>query len=735
MARLPYAPRPGQAELAQFIEDAVRDGMCPVVEAGTGTGKTVTALAGVLPPARSSGSKVVYLTRTKSQQSQVIRECAAIGGVVCLGLQGRSASSCPMMRGDPELGSGTPEEISKLCSELKRRTEDGCACPYFEALEGVRIEDWLSVVRDRRPEPEELAAMCEQAGLCPYELLKRLLPYADVIAASYPFVFLPQVLERLEEWTGEPVGRMHIIVDEAHNLPDYLRDVQTYEYSLRAMELVDKEAREFGDIEVHEGLRVTDLSSVLREVLRAAVRDYMIDEDGMLPPGYLGEELMTRLGTTSVNISRMCRGLMDYGDVIEERRKQRRKLPRSYIGSMGRFLERWLGWGEDCSVRLVVGGDNPCFQSYCMDPSPAAGPLNSCRACVLMSGTLEPLEDFARELGMERPAPRRLESPFPPGNLLTLYTDRVSMKYEERFLEDNYRALKGLIVDTVTAVRVNTAVFFPSFGLMDRMLSEGLAERLGRDVYCERRGMPQEELMEAFGRFKTSEGSVLMCVTGGRISEGLDFPDKSLELAVIVGVPFPRPTAKQRAMERYYDSRLGDGRRRVVVVPAARRMRQAIGRLIRSESDRGVAVVLDRRAASLGIDAMLCSDIPAAVSAFLGAGSTNRRNPGQHNNKRNPESPGHGDSGRRGRQKDDRVGGARLPRLHRLHGAGPRVDQGEGAEVQRHQDPGGGPLPLHLPRPGAVHRPRHHGHGLRRGRDRLVPRVLPLQQALVPIGA
>lgn len=153
---------------------------------------------------------------------------------------------------------------------------------------------------------------------------------------------------------------------------------------------------------------------------------------------------------------------------------------------------------------------------------------------------------------------------------------------------------------------------------MDRMLEEGLVSDMGRDVYHERRDMPQQELMEVFDTFRASEGSVLLCVTGGRISEGLDFPDKSLELAVIIGIPFPKPTAKMKAMTRYYDAKFGDGRLYVSIIPATRKMRQSIGRLIRSETDRGVAAILDRRVATMkGIDALQCEDIPEAVRAFF----------------------------------------------------------------------------------------------------------------------
>ena len=615
----PYEYRPGQRELVRFISNTVDDGMSPVVEAGTGTGKTVSALAATLPTVLERGMKVIYLTRTKSQQKQVIREAAAIGhGILCVGLQGRTAASCPMMRDDPDLASGTSEEISKLCSEYKRRDAGECRCRFYANIEHTDIDSWVERIREEHPEPEGFARLCEEAELCPYEMLKYALPHADVIAASYPFVFMPQILARLVDWIGIPLHRMVIVVDEAHNLPDYLRDVQTFEYSRAALDLAEKEARENGDSEVHEGLTVTDIVGVLREVLGYAVKEYLIDDDGILPPYFLEDELMSRLGMTSVSIMRIVQALEDIGDSIAERKKQRRKLPRSYIGSMGRFMRAWLTGSEDCHVRLVLGGDNPCFQSYCMDPSGASDPLNECFASVHMSGTLEPIDAYIRDIGLDRAVPTTLNGFFPRENLLTLYSDEVSMRYEDRFIESNYARLRQLLYDTVNSVRVNTAVFFPSYQFMDRMLDDGVASDLGRDIYYERRDMPQEELMEVFDSFRTSEGSVLFCVTGGRISEGLDFPDKSLELAVLIGIPYPKPTAKMRAMTRYYDAKFGDGRLYVSIIPASRKMRQSIGRLIRSETDRGVAVILDRRAASLrDISPMLCGDIPAAVTSFF----------------------------------------------------------------------------------------------------------------------
>ena len=112
--------------------------------------------------------------------------------------------------------------------------------------------------------------------------------------------------------------------------------------------------------------------------------------------------------------------------------------------------------------------------------------------------------------------------------------------------------------------------------------------------------MTQIELMDMIEDFKFPEsknGSILFSVIGGRISEGMDFPAEQLEIVIIVGIPYPRPTAKQRGLQRYYDIKFGKGWEYTVEAPTARKLMQAIGRLIRNKDDKGVAIILDRRAA------------------------------------------------------------------------------------------------------------------------------------------
>ena len=619
----PYTHRPGQAEMIRLVRDCVHDGRHLVVEAGTGTGKTVTALCAALEGTANSGRKVIFLTRTKSQQRQIALEARAIADradVVCIAIQGRGPATCPMMQNDRELASGTSEELSKLCATLKKGGSEAGTCTFFDNLDDAAVEACISFVRSSHPDPEEFREFCSVRGICPYEAAKRVLPYANVVSAPYPFFFIPGIRTHFLEWMGIGERDAVVIMDEAHNLPNYLRDIQTYRTTQRSLDLTMREADENGDPEIYEGLTVKDIVTLMEDVLRDAQAEFLRRENDLIPPGYLTEEMMTRLGMTTYGIRDMLMSMYAAGEAVADEKKRRRKLPRSHILTLARVLLAWISCEGGSHVYLVAGGENPSLEAYCLDASDAADPLLSCHSTVSMSGTLRPLDVYVKELGLYDPVTDSRPSPFPPENLKVGYVRDVSTKYDElNGGEDTYERLKRYVIDLVGCVHRSTAVFFPSYSLMDRFIADGVPGMLGREVYYEKSGMPQSELMEQMTDFKCSEGAVLFAVTGGRVSEGLDFPGKELELAILVGIPYAKPSAKQDALIHYCQGRYGSGWDMAVKVPAVRKMRQAIGRLIRSETDRGVAVILDRRAADLaGIDAEYMEDPVASVRDFFG---------------------------------------------------------------------------------------------------------------------
>lgn len=616
MDLFPYTYRDGQEDMVKFLYDVSIIGGAAVIESGTGTGKTISSLSAAIDASKSTGCKVIYLTRTKSQQKQVVTECARISEklpLLCVPLQGRQASTCPMMADDPELSNGNSEELSKLCSEYKRKEKGVCECKYYANIENVEIASITEYMRKTHPTQEDFYAYCKERELCSYELMKHVLPDADVIVAPYPFIFMPAVFYRFIEWASVPISSMILVIDEAHNLPDYLREVMTSEYSLKALALADKEAKEWGDPEVAEGFKVTDLIDVMSDVIKAA-REYLIEDDGLVPPYFLQDELMERLGTGSRTISNMVMSLVDIGEMISEAKKKNKKLPRTYIGSLGRFLQHWYTTEEGFFVRLVMDQDNTKLQVYCMDPREASLPLTECHSSIHMSGTLAPLEDYANELGLLNAQVRMFKSPFNEENLLIEYVTDVSTKFDDMSDPENVILLENRTIELARCTKRNTAVFFPSYKLMDTFIRDGVPGRINKDIFYEKRGMSQMDLMEAVEGFTNTPHSVLFAVTGGRISEGLDFPDKDLEVAIVIGIPYPRPTAKHKAFTRYCEIRFGDGFTYASKIPATRRIRQAIGRLIRSGDDVGAAILLDRRVATLdGIDAVStedpCSDL------------------------------------------------------------------------------------------------------------------------------
>jgi DNA excision repair protein ERCC-2 len=215
-----------------------------------------------------------------------------------------------------------------------------------------------------------------------------------------------------------------------------------------------------------------------------------------------------------------------------------------------------------------------------------------------MSGTLTPLEEYRDSIGLpEKSILVKYPSPFPSENLLTLYVDDVTTKYNE--LKQNRALINRKIREYITTIcerfNKNVAVFFPSFDLMDNFIDIPISRKL----YIESREMLQSDIMETVDTFKISgdkgESGVLFSVVGGRLCEGLDFPDKQLEIAIIVGIPYPKPTAKQKALREYYHKKFNKGWEYAVRTPAVRKLRQCIGRLIRKDTDIGCAIILDKR--------------------------------------------------------------------------------------------------------------------------------------------
>ncbi len=599
------------------------------------------------------GHRIVYLVRTHAQEVQVLRETNAIGHrlerpVLAVGLQGR-ARRCFLLENVAEMKGATAEEHGKLCADRKRATEralhgeptpppptvslpeggelelsDLDGCPYYARVLGTDLETMVDRFRGKVTLPHEFEAFCREENLCAYELAKRLLPQARIVTAPYAFFFHPHIRRSLYTWLGTEPSKVDLVIDEAHNLPNHLRDLATVALPQESVRRARAEVQDRGDFQLPDGpsaTRFLDLvGAAVEELTHALVRE----DDAVLPANIFEESLLTALGGTSHRYDTWLGALATWGENLKDERRRERRLPRSWVHTVALTLLSWPQLDATGYAKVVTRTPRPALEAYALDASVPARPILECHLSVHLSGTLAPLAEYRDALGLG-PETRSLEVPpyFPPENRRILYDPTITTQYEE--LKRDPRAIPRLadrVAEVLDLLPVKTAVFFPSFELLQRVLEAGLQSQLPSSVFIEHSRMPTSDLWRSIeGWKKDPEGRVLLGVAGGRLAEGVDFPDEELEAVVLVGIPYPAPTAKRVALRSFLDRTTGRGWDYTVRAPAQRSLLQALGRLIRSEHDRGIAVILDRRAPEFadvlpGLEPI--ADLGAVTRAFYG---------------------------------------------------------------------------------------------------------------------
>ncbi len=580
-----------QRNSIEFILNGLRRSGSAIIEAPTGSGKTLMGLISAIR-ARNPGDRILYLTRTNSQQQQVIRELRLIRKdlkISAVPFQGRG-NLCLLYGEVEDREEASSESLSRFCSSRKKRVMEGepGACRFFTGE--VRSDSTIGYILDDLPTAEEILDFGTVNSICPYEAIKAALPKADVVIAPYAQFLNIAIGERFMSHWGVSRDRLIIILDEAHNLPDIARSVASFEISTEEINRAEKEALEFGDDELVRRIRVTDYMEILRNAISSLRRDFLHgNEEARISFRDFVEYVMLGGRMNSTLFQELNTYLGVFGDRILNIKEENRKIPRSYVYSLANRLNLWEQVEESIYLALVSDRHGGTIEASCMDPSLTLAPLKQSRT-IHLSGTLEPIDAYRSMTGFSEAPFHKVPNVFPPGNRLSIFWDQVTTKYDE-FDEEKLEKIVNVISDLVEKTGRKAIVFFPSYQALDRAFGYSYPF----DVIRERRGMPQSSLMETVEDFRTGR-SVLFAVSGGRISEGLNFPGRELELVIIAGVPYPRPDVRNRALMEYYDRYYGRGWEYSVTFPALVKMRQEIGRLIRSENDIGASVILDRRA-------------------------------------------------------------------------------------------------------------------------------------------
>ena len=584
MGFFPYATvRGGQSQMIVDCKTALESKSNLLVHAPTGIGKTAAVLSESLEYALKNKLTVFFLTPKHTQHTivvdtvQNIREKHNVK-IKLIDLIGKQWM-CPH-----KVCELTSQEFNQMCKAQKKDE----LCEFYNNTKRAKLtNDAVDAVENILSHPmhnEQVQLVCAEKKLCPYEVLLAAGRSADIIVCDYFHIFSPGVREALFAKLDTELSFAILIVDEAHNLPHKIRSIMSNSIGTKSLKQAGVEAKNLGFRELaHDMSKISDIVKSFSKGLR----------DG-------GEKYIDRLEfhdevqyKTKVEYDELTKDIESLGMEVL-------KIPnryRSYSQAVAKFLKRWAG-PEVGYSRILSKDHNQLKLSHrCMDPSIVCTPIfQSASSSILMSGTLTPLHMYTDVLGVG--AKKTIEAaypcPFPQENRLSLIVPGYTTKYSER-TDFMWRKYALLITQCLREIPGNAAVFFPSYSLLNEISS---AFKTEKEIICERQNMSKEERANLFKKISQKtfgDYSVLCGVSAGSFAEGLDFADNLLDAVIIVGLPLEKPDLETQSLIEYYDFKFERGFDYGYIYPAMNRTLQAAGRGIRSETDRGVILLLDER--------------------------------------------------------------------------------------------------------------------------------------------
>jgi len=592
----PYASvRPNQDGFINTVYNAVDNRRSVLIEGSNGLGKTISALAACLPVAVKRNLKILYVARTHRQHDRVIEELRAIykrRPVTGVSIRGRNEMCLNAFAAD---GGFDSKSMMEVCELLKAKGR----CPFYANVD-KRTFDYLQVQQQVATRPymgSEILRICKKKELCPYELVKAAVPDAKVIALSYLYVFDPQIRTPFLKNLETDLSKIILIVDEAHNLPETAVDISSNMLSLFVMKQAELEANRFGNKDIEEFCHI--FRDEVEKLTDTISREEIISSDRLL------NVIQKQCGIA--NPKAFFERLREQGIAIKKALLAEGKNPRSHINSMSEFLLKLQETKDDESYINVASryftkenNKSAKLEIVALDPAKVTEPVfSSTYANVIMSGTLQPLDAYARITKLPESTVRYLApSPFPKEHIFSAVSCGVTTSMEKR-TPQMYKLMVERINEVVNSTPTNTGVFAASFQVLNALLQEGLQDSLIKPLFYEKSGMTSkvnEKLVSDFKACGDKGGAVFLGVQGGRTSEGVDFPGNQMNSVLVVGVPYAEPTPRVKAQIEYYDKRFpGYGREYGYILPAMKKASQAAGRPIRTLEDKGAIIFLDYR--------------------------------------------------------------------------------------------------------------------------------------------
>lgn len=569
MVRIEF--RPGQERVARELLDSLEEKKYIMLQAPAGFGKTLLVLYSLFEFMREK-FRVLWAVRTGNVTDRPIEELVRFKkagmAVPAISFRGKRDMCLLAKRGKAKSYEG----VEILC-KLKRKE-----CPYYLSLED------FDFIPEGPMTFSSIYSLAKKNDICPYYLQHKALPKVKLLSLSYNYVFTGA------SWSVRrafPFSKSVLVIDEAHNLQRLAYDLNSDYISNLSLSRCSKEAQKLG-------AEIDGIIEGLRRAIKKVERRMAFNEATFKP-----SDLMKEAGLNERELFKMLR----MGERVQRLRVEEGKEPRSSLHHLARFLinslERenedgvaFLATREGRKIRLEMRDMRA--SEYVSDVWPQFYKI------IFMSGTLRPVDAFSETMGIDEYSYVEGDWRYDYSNIRSIIVKGVTTKGEDldEEMKEKYLSLIGSLLK---AMSNNTAIFTSSYRILEKLKGGvvDMAKDLGIRVFVEEQGMSGRKAKSILEEFRTLSKGLLLASCTGRFAEGVDLPGEALLATMLIGIPFDKPSLATKLFISYYKKVYGPrGRFYAYVLPAFRRISQALGRVIRREGEGGIFILADRRYSS-----------------------------------------------------------------------------------------------------------------------------------------
>lgn len=557
----PFPYREGQRDLVVSVYRTILRKKKLFIQAPTGVGKT---MATVFPAVRAMGEglgeKIFYLTaktimRTVAEQAfSLLKEKGLLYKTITL----------------------TAKEKICFCEEAECNPD---ACPYAKGhFDRVNDAVFDLITHSGDWSREVLEEQAKKYMVCPFEMSLDVSNWADAVICDYNYVFDPQAhIKRFFSESGK--GEYLFLIDEAHNLVERGREM--YSASLYKEDLL--EVRKLVKAEDPKlAKRLSECNQQFLELKRECEH----------------YQILKSVSHIALKLMNVLSKLEDYLEECKDAEKKKRVLDfyfavRSFLNIHDIMDENYVIFSEmmeDGRFQIKLFCVNPAvnLQNY----------LEQGNSTIFFSATLLPVHYYKKLLSVEKDDYAvYAHSSFPQENKFLFIGTDVSTRYTRRG-ESTYQRFARYIAVMAEQKKGNYMAFFPSYRFLEEVHTCFL-ECVDHEVdsICQVSYMDEEQREEFLEEFEQEreKSLVAFCVMGGIFSEGIDLTDDKLIGAVIAGTGLPQVCTEREILKQYFNAADMDGFDYAYLYPGMNKVLQSAGRVIRTESDRGVILLLDDR--------------------------------------------------------------------------------------------------------------------------------------------